>query len=271
MITARIPNPVASTIGSVIGSYYYRHKVIEDLFDRAGAPGEPPEGNCVDKSTAWLKRCSSDLSVDALAILGRVLEEFMEVDHLLSFSSHDQLNHERARVREVLNRYGMRYEMGGRIIVVVPKSGLPATSIETMLRNREFASLDHEFQRGLASLDSDPEAALTSACALVESLLRVYIEEEGLDLPKEQSLKPLWKIVSAHLGFDPSQLVDDDLKRILTGLFSIMDGLGALRTHAGSAHGRGQYRYNVKARHARLALNTAHTLTVFVLEVWDSK
>ncbi|WP_268594539.1 abortive infection family protein, partial [Escherichia coli] len=45
----------------------------------------------------------------------------------------------------------------------------------------------------------------------------------------------------------------------------------ALRTHASSAHGAGRKIYNLKPRHARLAINSAHTLTMFILESWDDR
>jgi hypothetical protein len=50
-----------------------------------------------------------------------------------------------------------------------------------------------------------------------------------------------------------------------------VDGLGALRTHVGSAHGRGRQAYRTSPRHARLAVHAAHTLTTFVLETWDAR
>ncbi len=128
-----------------------------------------------------------------------------------------------------------------------------------------------ESQRALASVETDPGAAITAACASVESLCHVCIEDEGLTPPTDQSIKPLWKVVQAHLGLDPSQLADDDLKRILSGLTSIVDGLGALRTHVGSAHGRGRRPYRPSPRHARLAVHAAHTLAIFVLETWDAR
>jgi hypothetical protein len=98
---------------------------------------------------------------------------------------------------------------------------------------------------------------------------KTYIEDEGLDMPSGETIKPLWSLVSKHLGFDLSSIPDDDLKRILSGLISIVEGLGSLRTHAGSAHGHGRKSYRVTARHARLALNATYALTTFLLETWD--
>ena len=55
------------------------------------------------------------------------------------------------------------------------------------------------------------------------------------------------------LKLDPAIVGDDDLKTILTGLAAIVEGTGSLRTHKGSAHGRGKTTYKLKPRHARLA------------------
>jgi hypothetical protein len=123
----------------------------------------------------------------------------------------------------------------------------------------------------MGAIPGDPPAGLTAACSLLEALLKIFIEDEGLDMPAAETVKPLWNTVSKHLGFDPSAMPDDDLKRILSGLTSVVDGLGSLRTHAGSAHGRGHTRYRVKRRHARLALNVAHALAAFLLDTWDDK
>jgi hypothetical protein len=90
-------------------------------------------------------------------------------------------------------------------------------------------------------------------------------------MPNQQTIKPLWDIVKKHIGFDPSSVEEEDLKRILGGLASIVDGIGAFRTHASSAHGRGRKQYDVQTRHVHLAVNAAYTLATFVLETWEEK
>jgi hypothetical protein len=61
------------------------------------------------------------------------------------------------------------------------------------------------------------------------------------------------------------------VRKVLSGMSSIVDGIGAFRTHAGSAHGRGRRSYKVEARHARLAIHAAHTLCTFMLETWAKR
>jgi Abortive infection C-terminus len=126
-------------------------------------------------------------------------------------------------------------------------------------------------RRHQIAINGDPPAGLTAACSLLEALFKIFIEAEGLDMPATATVKPLWNAVGKRLGFDPAAMPDDDLKRILSGLTSVVDGLGSLRTHAGSAHGHGHRSYRVKPHHARLALNSAHALVAFLLETWDER
>jgi hypothetical protein len=107
-------------------------------------------------------------------------------------------------------------------------AALATKSLRQVLKERDLVEVDKEFARSLAHVESDPPAAITPACLILESLFKIYIEDSDLEMPVDQSLKPLWKAASKHLGLDPSAVEDDDLKRILSGLRSIVDGIGAL-------------------------------------------
>jgi hypothetical protein len=271
MSERKIPNPVIAVVADVLGSHYYSHTRLNTLFSEAGASGDPPEGNCVNKCDRWLKRCNEDPSVDAFAVLGRVLENFMELKHSdASRESAPQDEHPgKKRVREILSRYGLSYQTGG---MVFGAGAGPATkSLNEFLRAKDLPGVEKEFQRALSSVESDPPAGVTAACSLLESLFKMYLEDNGLALPAKQTISDLFKAVRAHLGIDPSQVAEEDLRRILSGLISVADGIGALRTHAGSAHGYGRKSYRLEPRHARLAINAAHSLAVFVIETWSRR
>jgi hypothetical protein len=156
---------------------------------------------------------------------------------------------------------------------IVSQKEIPISSklLEKMFKTKNIPAINKEFKRALDGIEKDPQASLTAACAIIESFCKVYIEENQLELPKNLTIKPLWSTVAKHLGFDPSRHEDNDQRQIVSGLSSIVDGIGALRTHAGSAHGRGQNGYQIQPRHARLAVSAAHTLVLFVLESWENK
>jgi hypothetical protein len=115
------------------------------------------------------------------------------------------------------------------------------------------------------------ETAPRQKPALLWGLYEFLLRAEKRKMPSEQSIKPLWKVVRSNVKFEPSVTQDEDLRTILTGLGGIAEGLGSLRTHKGSAHGRSKVRYKLKPRHARLAAHAAFTVATFVLEAWGER
>jgi|ERR1700676_1536154 len=155
-------------------------------------------------------------------------------------------------------------------IVTIGATAVSKT-LQDIIRARDLSGLQTEFDRIYGNLESDPASAVTASCALLESLFKAYIEEENLEMPSDKSIKPLWKIIRTDLKLDPAATHDDDLKTVLTGLAAIVEGIGALRTHKGSAHGQGKTVYKLKPRHARLAAHASFTLASFVLEAWGER
>ena len=260
-----LPVPVCSVVGDVLGSFIYRHRTLETLFYQAGAVGEVPEGNCVTKCQSWLKRMHIEVP-DPAVVLGKILEEFMEVD---SGFEREKQEAGRKQIRDVLVRFGLSYHQGG--VILGAANALPTKSLTRVLKDRDLAGVAKEFERALANVEKDPPAAITAACSILESLFKVYIEDNNVEMPADKSLKPLWKTASKQLGLAPSSIEDNDVKKILSGLNSVVDGIGSLRTHTGSAHGRGRRVYRLQARHAHLAAHAAHTLVGFIIETWDER
>lgn len=269
-----IPRPVIAVAAEIL-SEKYTHAQLDNMFVRENAPGDPPIGSKLVKCQEWLSLCSADENIDGMNVLGGLVADFMEREfpETPAWDSTPTWVEEWIKQRDyftkVLASQGLAYFRGGYI----RKFGEvgPTKTLEQILTSRDLEGVNQEFNRALESIEADPPASLTAACAIVESLCKIYIADNGLDFPKDQSLKPLWNIVRSHLGFDPSRIEDDDLKKILSGLNSIVDGLGAIRTHAGSAHGRGRICYRIEPRHARLAVHAAHTIVTFVIETWDHK
>jgi hypothetical protein len=248
----------------------YTHAQIDNLFMRAGVPGEPPGGSKLVKVTEWLRQIDANPSADALAVLGHLLEEFMEKlpPYHLAGEPLRQWQERRARVREVMATRGLSYQSGGKIIGGASPFYAPSKSLADLIRSGDLPAINAEFERAYANVTADPPAAVTAACAILEATCKTYIAEEKLAPPSDQSLHPLWKVVQGHLGLSPATTSDGDLKKILGGLASVVDGVGAFRTHTGSAHGQGPTPITIGPRHARLAVHAAHTVVTFVLETW---
>jgi len=240
----------------------------------ADAPGDPPEGSKPVKTQAWLRRINKE-SEFPLKILGKLIETYMELPEeedntkvLWGVNVVDHKQELKVKLQAVLDRCNLTYLTGG---IISDGSSAPSKSLSELIKGRDIPSIEAEFNRALANVNSEPREAVSAACNILESIFKVYIADENLPQPQKQDLQNVWKVVRADLGFDTKLVQDDDLKRVLSGILSIVDGIGAFRTHASSAHGEGRKTYKLKPRHARLAIHSAHTLALFVLETWDEK
>ncbi len=262
-MSKKIPNSVIGAVASVIAAHYYSHSKLNALFMESGAPGDTPEGNCEAKCSAWLRRCNDEL--DPLAILGRVICSFMEQkpsDWLPGVAEGQ------TRIRDSLARNHLTYQVNG--YVTLAGASPAARTLADYLKAGDFASIEAEFDRALKQLESDPHAAITAACAIIEALCKTYIETFSLEMPSHQTITPLWRTVQVHLGLNLDATLKEDQKRILQGLASIVDGVGAFRTHIGSAHGRGVMPPTIDVSEARLAVNASHSLVIFIMERWHA-
>lgn len=260
----KIPVAVIAVVSDVLATRY-THSRIDYFMEAAGLSCEPPTGNKVDKTRAWL-RWANESCPDPLAILGRAITEFMEVN-TSGYASDADLGPERERVKKILAEYGLSYTTGGHIIPT--GTTVVGKTLQDIIKTRDLSGLQTEFDRIYENLESDPASAVTASCALLESLFKTYIEDEHLDMPTDKSIRALWKAIRADLKLDPATVQDDDLRAVLTGLAAIVEGVGSLRTHKGSAHGHGKTLYKLKPRHARLVAHAALTLASFLLEAWN--
>lgn len=157
------------------------------------------------------------------------------------------------------------------------RSESPVSEDLSLIATRfDFDTVVRELDRTRQFIENDPEDAVTAACSLVEAMCRSILVELKLPLPKELSLKTLYRAVRDPLGLDPSQIelpeiVADDVKTILSNMAGMIDGIAALRTHAGDAHGRERGVRRIDARIARLAVNSASSVALFIIESWEKK
>ena len=268
-----IPAPVIAVLADNL-PIFESHAGLDNVFLHADAPGDPPEGSKPVKTQAWLRRINRETEFP-LVVLGKLIECYMEIpeqdesNSLLFGSPTPNPKIEfKQKLGSILERCNLIYLSGG---IISDGSAAPSRSLGELIKGRDIPSIDAEFTRALANVNSEPREAVSAACNILESIFKTYISDENLTKPQKQDLQNVWKIVRADLGFDPSLVQDDDLKKILSGILSIVDGIGAFRTHASSAHGQGRKVYNLKPRHARLAIHSAHTIAMFVLEAWDEK
>jgi hypothetical protein len=155
-------------------------------------------------------------------------------------------------------------------------SGQVISQIAAKIAVFDFDTVDRDMARALASAEVDPEDAVTAACSMVESVCRSILVELSLSLPARRDIDGLLKAVQEPLGLKPGQAdlpqeIAADVRQVLSGLSTAAQGIGALRTHAGDAHGRERDFKRIDARIARLAIHAASTVALFLIETWERK
>jgi hypothetical protein len=267
----RIPYSVSAAIGRIY-SAQFSHAAIEGIFYEAGADGDPPVGNKHEKCVAWLKRIDEEMPSKALKILGKVLLPFLEGGPLPHSLGYDSWQIESAVMLERLEASGLKYISGGRI-QSLKDTGQTSQTLRMLIEERNFPAVIEEFNRATKSIDLEPREAVSAASNILEAICKEYLIAWGLEMPRKLDLASVFSAVRKDLGFDPSAVEDSDLKKVLSGLFSIVDGISALRTHASSAHAQATSRriYKLDSRHARLAVGAAHVTVLFLIESWEAK
>src|SRR4051794_3560062 len=80
-----------------------------------------------------------------------------------------------------LSRYGLRYQRGGRIFGATVRA--PSKDLAAKLRDLSFEAAEEEFKPACRLVEADRPAAITAACAIVETLCKQYLAEHAIELP----------------------------------------------------------------------------------------
>ena len=149
-----------------------------------------------------------------------------------------------------------------------------APNLQKLSAEWTLDTVEREFSRAFENVERDPEAAITAACSMLESLFKSILVARSIPMPKSMNIQDLYKEVREPLGLSPSKElpateVEADVRTILAALGNTVQGIGALRTHAGSAHGREKGFRRVDPRIARLAVSSATNIALFIIETWE--
>lgn len=168
-------------------------------------------------------------------------------------------------------------QRGGRMRLIEAGKGVPVlTELAGLSEVVDFDTVSRDLERALASSQTDPEDAVTAACSTVESVCRSILIELGQPLPAKKDVQGLYNAVKQPLGLSPDRsdidpLIAGDVRQILSGLTTVIGGIGALRTHGGDAHGREKGYTRIDTRIAGLSIHAASTAALFLLETWQRK
>lgn len=127
------------------------------------------------------------------------------------------------------------------------------------------------WEKAIERKESDPEAAITSARTLIESVLKYILDDQSIIYNDGADLPVLYKEVAKYLNLAPELHNEGIFKQILGGVTSVVTGLGALRNKLGDAHGKSKTNVKPSVRHSELAVNLAGSMAVFLFKSYSEK
>lgn len=145
-----------------------------------------------------------------------------------------------------------------------------AAKVVTQSIAAEYVS--RQVTRMQSALGSEPDVAIGTAKEFVETICKTILRERGLVFDPNEKMPRLVKQVAAALDLIPKEIGDhskatETVKRLLSNLGTVSDGLAELRNLHGTGHGKDASTVGLEIRHARLAVGAATTLAVFL---WES-
>lgn len=119
------------------------------------------------------------------------------------------------------------------------------------------------------SVATDPALAIGSAKEFVETLCKGILTAKGEALAGNETLPQLVKRVRGVLGLEIDGATADTIKRTLSALATLTQGIAELRGQLGSGHGHHPSANRPDPSVARLAVGTATTLGVFLFDQYQ--
>lgn len=207
-----------------------------------------------------------------------------EVVHPVVRSDEDEVSHLVAEFNKHLRPDGYALApvsfISGRPIYAgspITARHSPATALSlptrTLLEDHS-ALLDHLDAIG-RDITTDAAGAIASAKELVETMYKLILDKRGVAYGTKDDLPALYKKVAAELALDKKSVPDsvkgsEAAHKTLGALNTAVFGLAELRNQIGRGHGRTAASPALE-RHARLAFNTAVTLTEFLYDTLQDR
>lgn len=155
---------------------------------------------------------------------------------------------------------------------IVSGSGLPSMDdIKETAAAFDAKHLADQIRRIEQSIETDPALAIGTAKELVETCCRTIMAERGKPVTGMPDIPALTKVTLKELKLVPDGIHaqakgSEIIKRLLSNLATIGQGLAEIRNLYGSGHGKDGKTQAIKPRHAKLAVGAATTLVTFLFE-----
>lgn len=215
------------------------------------------ESRYSSEGTSKARKLRAFWKLESDGLVGRLLEALIEYDSTLDYP-RDQ---DAMALAEKCRQIASRLLAGG-------------PSLNPLKEHAQVLNANHlaeQIRRLEASVETDPSLAIGTAKELIETCCKTILAERGKPISGTPDVSTLTKETLKELKLVPEGIPDaargaDVIKRLLSNLGTIGNGLAELRGLYGTGHGKHGSAAGLSTRHAKLAVGAAATLTIFLFE-----
>jgi len=162
----------------------------------------------------------------------------------------------------------------GRFIGTAVSPGI--NNAKELFSGTDVGYISQQITRMETAVNQDPELAIGTSKELVEACCKSILHECNISFSKRDNLLKLVKKTVTQLELTPENIPNQakasgTIKRLLSNLATITQGIAELRNSYGTGHGKINISKGLQPRHAKLAVGAASTLSVFLAETHKIK
>ena len=181
-------------------------------------------------------------------------------------------------VEEIMEKInGCLYFSGKKLIKIENNFFIQARNKTVSLPTEKIKIVDSEYIKNIHSQalkcisENDFDSVVTKSRTLLEEVYCYGIEQKGEEITEKGNINKLYRKIRELYDMNTEKNLDDRIKKLLSGLNSIVDAIAEIRNNNSDAHGVGKNRIKISEHHANLVLNSATTLAEFILSVIENK
>lgn len=180
---------------------------------------------------------------------------------------HDQITH---KALDIINRLvefsNVKLILNDNVVCIISINNFqPYSSHISEMKETYISDLYRKLIMKIEKNDFD--SAITESRTLLEEVMIKLLEDKGEKDKNKGNIRKLYAQVKELYSMSMSNDLDKRIKMLLSGLEKIVISISEMRNNYSDSHGVGCSRIKVKRHHAILIVNSALTMSEFLLSV----
>jgi hypothetical protein len=279
--------PISRCLQTLLANYLAQQSIlreIEEAFEGAGVPyvtdPEASGGQRRQMVAGYYNGLNWEEPADVRRFLNVLRPILLEADrkhravvearypHWTTDADDEKPVHPMASLLDELKHCG--YEWNGKVVTAATTSARLADA-KAFAQAFDLSHLGEHIQRIERAIDDDPALAIGSAKELVETVAKTVLNKRKVPFSSSADLLELGKLTFKALKQLPDDVPErakgiEVIKRMLSNLGSVVQGIAELRGLYGTGHGKDGKAKGLSPRHARLVVGTAAALSYYWVE-----